>query len=414
MQKTRTPTRLDRHLPSICLALAAASVGALAWGVNDLAGLSVILFALWASCRSKIQAFLVGMSYYLGGSWVIPDASRVFFGESWSFALGLALWVLAAILNASAMALVWRPSHQLPLAKKTVSVALQHSALFFTLLIPPFVFAGWLNPYLGAAWFFAGMGFGAFVLGWALSVAIALATPWITASTPRFATFFSICMMVTALAQQPLPPAPDTWAGVDTSLGQFPKTEFDSFDKRRFVAEEASRQLKDGKKVIIFPETVLGHWHDNTTGAYLAGALRSQLVEHGGVVVVGAIFESPVTGEMHNSVAVLSGSGATRVDSRQSIPVAMWKPWASDGVGANWMTTGVHDIAGKKVMVSFCYEDFIPTLALVSFLSNKPDLIVSVANGWWVKGTNAPAIQLRHISTIAKIFNVPLIRAFNS
>ena len=414
MQNQRTPRQTDRYLRTFSLALAAAIIGGIAWGINDLAGLSVFLFALWASCRSKKQAFIVGMAYYLGGSWVIPESSRVFFGESWSLALGLAMWVVAAILNASVMAYIWRPSHQQRLRERVLSVSLQHSALFIALLIPPFAFVGWLNPFLGAAWFFTGMGLVAFCLGWLLSVAIGVSTPWISESPPRLIAFLAIGVMATVLGQNALPAAPDSWVGVDTSLGQFPSNEFESFEKRRFIAEEASRQIFDGKKVIIFPETVLGHWSDNTTGAYLSGALRSQLAEHDATIVVGAIFQSAVTGDMQNSVAVLSGDGAKKLDSRQSIPVAMWKPWAADGVASNWNSTGVHEIAGKKVMLSFCYEDFIPTLPLVSFIADKPDLIVSVANGWWVKGTNAPAIQLRHITTIAKVFNVPLIRAFNT
>ena len=64
-------------------------------------------------------------------------------------------------------------------------------------------------------------------------------------------------------------------------------------------------------------------------------------------------------------------------------------------------------------MFSFCYEDFLPLLAIISFAADKPDIIVSVSNAWWVRGTDEVEIQEQHIAAIARIYGVPLVRAVN-
>ena len=404
----------NRYFRVLSLCLIASALGAIAWGVGDLTGFAIAIFCLWSLAQNRREAFFIVTAYYLGGSWVIPEASKVFFADSWSLEIGIILWVAAAALNALAWAVTWHPFASTPVINRIKVACRQSAILFIALLLPPFTFAGWLNPFHAAAWFFPGFGFFAFALGFILSVVLCVLSNKLFSDRNRSLYAIAGLIIGTMSIQTELPSVPSEWVGIDTALGAYAKNEEDAFVRRKFVAEEAFRQIQKGKRVVAFPETVLGFWNDQTTGAYLSGALRSTLDQSKAVVIVGSAFTTPVAGVLQNSLAVLSSDSAIRIDSRQPIPVSMWKPWASESFTANWASTGVYEISGRKVMVSFCYEDYLPILSMVSFALDKPEIILSVANAWWVKGTNAPAIQYRHIATTARIFGVPLVRASNS
>ena len=401
-----------KDLRLVLFPAAAAFLGAIAWGYGDLAGLAAGIFVLWSMAENRLEAYTIALAYYLGGSWVIPDASRAFFGHDWSFLAGLAMWFAAAAINAAPWAWL-RPS-----MGQTVKVAIRQNVLRLGVLaillsIPPLAFVGWLNPFLGAAWFFPGAGFWAFLGGFGIIVAIVTVLPRsrnVVVASALIALTFGCAAY---LGQRELPPAPSDWVGIETRLGAFPITAMERFDSHVFIATESDRQIRHGKRVIVFPETVLGNWEDKITGAFLAGALKKQLADTGATVIAGALFQSAAPGESINGVIVIDGEKAVRLDSRQPIPVSMWRPWSEETVRSNWASTGVHTIANRKVLLSFCYEDFVPLLHLIGFALDKPELIVSVANGWWVKNTNEPAIQYRHIATIARVFDTPLVRALN-
>ena len=41
------------------------------------------------------------------------------------------------------------------------------------------------------------------------------------------------------------------------------------------------------------------------------------------------------------------------------------------------------------------------------------DLIVAIANGWWAKDASIPAIQRSSVEAWARLFDLPLVTAFN-
>ncbi|WP_281062140.1 nitrilase-related carbon-nitrogen hydrolase, partial [Mesorhizobium sp. M7A.F.Ca.MR.362.00.0.0] len=51
--------------------------------------------------------------------------------------------------------------------------------------------------------------------------------------------------------------------------------------------------------------------------------------------------------------------------------------------------------------------------ALQSML-HAPDIIVATGNGWWTAGTSIVAIQRGSAVAWAKLFNRPLVQAFNT
>jgi hypothetical protein len=44
----------------------------------------------------------------------------------------------------------------------------------------------------------------------------------------------------------------------------------------------------------------------------------------------------------------------------------------------------------------------------------SPDVIVAIGNGWWTMGTSIVAIQQASAVAWAKLFNRPLVTAFNT
>ena len=74
-------------------------------------GMAAVVPLLWAASPSRLRSGLVVLAYYLGGSWVIPQASKVFFSYDWSLLLGIGMWLAAAVLNSAVWVLLW-PAHR--------------------------------------------------------------------------------------------------------------------------------------------------------------------------------------------------------------------------------------------------------------------------------------------------------------
>lgn len=392
--------------------IVAGMIGATAWGVGDLAGLAVLLFPVWSLAPTRTNAFFVVAGYYLGGAWIIPPASAVFFGNDSSLAFGIIIWMATSAFNALPWAFLWQRRDQS--AQDTFLLTLLRLTLIFVLILfPPFAFSGWLNPFVGIAWLFPHLGMWSFVCALLLATLVVTALDR-SARIGRDCAAVIVCSAVACgLLQMPLPSPPRGWVGIDTQVSPFPTTDKELFEHRNVIRDSALTEFWRGNKVIVFPESILGSWNLWTSGVYLEGSIRSELRTYDGTVIAGATTPFNDAGDYRNSLYVMNAEGITAFHARQPIPIAMWKPWGEKSALANWAPTNVHSIAGKRALLSFCYEDFIPLLPIYSFLVGEPELIISIANTWWVKGTNEREIQYRHIATIARIFNVPLVRAVN-
>jgi apolipoprotein N-acyltransferase len=69
-------------------------------------------------------------------------------------------------------------------------------------------------------------------------------------------------------------------------------------------------------------------------------------------------------------------------------------------------------VAGYRAAPLICYEQLIIWPVLQSMALNA-DIIVAIANGWWTGGSNITAIQRASVTAWAKLFDVPLVIAFN-
>ncbi|MEP4986166.1 MAG: nitrilase-related carbon-nitrogen hydrolase, partial [Paracoccaceae bacterium] len=113
-----------------------------------------------------------------------------------------------------------------------------------------------------------------------------------------------------------------------------------------------------------------------------------------------------------------SGQGArTLYRERMPVPVSMWQPWrrlVGDGGGANAyiFANPVVEVAGIRVAPLICYEQLLIWPILQSMAMNA-EIIIGPANGWWTGESNITAIQRASVTAWAKLFDVPLVTAFN-
>jgi apolipoprotein N-acyltransferase len=131
----------------------------------------------------------------------------------------------------------------------------------------------------------------------------------------------------------------------------------------------------------------------------------------GGAVVIDA--------HGYDNVLVEVSAKGSRLVYRERMPVpgAMWQPWLSwfgqaGGARAHFFDNPVVDVGPTKVAAVICYEQLIVWLVLHS-MTNDPDIIVAVGNGWWTDGTSIVDIQRASAEAWARLFDKPLVLSFN-
>jgi hypothetical protein len=94
------------------------------------------------------------------------------------------------------------------------------------------------------------------------------------------------------------------------------------------------------------------------------------------------------------------------------MPIGDWRPGASVTAVAGRLSQPFLDIDGKRTAISICYEDMLwwPHWRM---LIQRPDVVVSIANNWFIAGTRLEAIQAQSIESVARLVGSPLIRARN-
>ncbi|OYW97558.1 MAG: conjugal transfer protein TraB, partial [Rhizobiales bacterium 32-66-8] len=82
------------------------------------------------------------------------------------------------------------------------------------------------------------------------------------------------------------------------------------------------------------------------------------------------------------------------------------------GARAHLFANPTVELAGRRIAPLICYEQLVVWPILQSML-HRPDAIVATGNGWWTVGTSI--IDIQNASTIAwaRLFDVPLVTAFN-
>ena len=246
------------------------------------------------------------------------------------------------------------------------------------------------------------------LVGAAILIGMAVASK----TNPRIATLLTIGILVGQLgtANNMSTSGIHQWVAHETQWGEYPPVGTQqSFDRWAKIASTAEESFKEGATVAVFPEQIVGTWSDSAE-IFLRSYLTKHL-ESGKILIVGTgIHEHGVS---LNAAAIFSKDDTSFFYARQTVPISMWRPWASQHYPADWMAPATVTIDGKRVAVSICYEDFLFGLGLMAFMHDSPQMVLSMANAWWAEKSNQIEVQRLHINTLARIFGVPIVRTIN-
>lgn len=375
-------------------------IGYFAWSGPEWVGLAVLLPAVWIAGRNRWEGSAAVLAYYLTGSRSLPDSSGAFFENEHSYLLGIIMWLAAGVLNTAPWAGLWtRTAGPLQLAARI-------AILLIVLMIPPFGLIAWLHPLLGAASNFPGTRWFGIAAGFLAILLVSI----LARQSLKWSALIATCILVA----QPFIPANtksfEEWTGIDTQWGRPPEQATKSEYKRLTqIASAAEKAFKNGSRVAILPEQIAGVWN-RSSEAYLTARLKDYLQE-GRILIVGGSIN--ISGRHLNTAFILSKDNVDHYYARQSVPVSMWRPWAQNSYAPNWLASGIKIIDGKKVLMSMCYEDFLFGLGLLPFIKDQPNIIISMANAWWAGNSNEVQVQRLHITSLGRIFGVPVIRSVN-
>nr|WP_234908982.1 conjugal transfer protein TraB [Rhizobium rhizogenes] len=379
----------------ILVALSIA-VGTVGWSGNMLALPAAMFFPLlWAKSPTRVVAAAVSAGYFLAASRGLPQGVATFYASDlWP---GLALWIVASLAFVIVHTVLWtdRPGK---------GRALRYAAAAVLMAVPPFGILGWAHPVTAAGVLFPGWGW----VGFSVAAAglIVMTTRWWPAAASALAGFW-----LWSAATWTGPGLPEGWRGVDLEQGETLGRDT-SLERQRDLIATVKRTAGDGAHVIVLPESALGFWTPTVERLW-----QGELADGNLTVIAGAAVVE--RGGYDNVLVAISGdSGRALYHQRMPVPVSMWQPWLGwsgqdGGARAGFFTNPVVELGGQRIAPLICYEQLIVWPVLQSLL-HRPDMIVAAGNGWWTSGTSIIAIQQISAMAWARLFNLPLVTAFNS
>ena len=368
-----------------------AVVGILAWiGPYPAIALALIMPSLWAAAESRWVAGLVVLGYQLGATWGLPGGVMTFYGTF--LALGVLLWVVAALVVAATWAWFWKPT-------KAARPWWMPFPLIVTAL-PPIGVLGWVHPINAAGALFPGLGW--LGIAGAVFVAVGLSVVpkgWLAISP-------LVLVLWAGLVARPAKSLPG-WQGLDTKE-LFGHGEVDSGRdlKRAMTLPKLAAATPD--RVIVLPESIGGLWFEVPEAFW-----REGLASSGDKTVLLGAEIGEGDGRSANILLSVNRTGSKVIyRQRMPVPLTMWRPWASDGTHAYWFETPVVDVAGERAAVLICYEQVIVWPILFS-MADRPTVVVAIANDWWSGRSTIPGIQRNCVLAWCRLFGTPLVTATN-
>ncbi|NNG71991.1 conjugal transfer protein TraB [Rhizobium laguerreae] len=393
---------------SILLIIAAIACGWVSWnGEVLLLPLAMFFPLLWAMASSRSIAALVAASYFLAASRGLPQGVANFYSaDLWP---GLLLWVVASASFVIVHAVLWtkhRGENASRRKETDAARALRYLIVIVLMALPPFGITGWGHPLTAAGVLFP-------VWGWfGLS---AMATGLLTMTTrlwPAAAVILGGFWLWSA-ATWTEPKLPDAWRGVDLQQAQSLGRDGSLQHHRDQIATVRRRiAARPDTHVVVLPESTLGFWTPTVARVWRDGLRGSGLT----VIAGGAV----VHPNGYDNVMVVISADAADILYRERMPVpgSMWQPWLQwngqgGGARADFFANPVVEVDGTRISLLICYEQLIIWPVLQSML-HSPEVIVAVGNGWWTEKTSIVAIQKASAIAWARLFDLPIVMAFNT
>lgn len=396
------------HSKSILLIIASIACGWVGWsGEVHLLPLAIFFPLLWAMAPSRTIATLVAVGYFLAASRGLPQGVANFYAaDLWP---GLVLWGVGSVSFVSVHAALWmKRRNEFASGKRGADSAraVRYLSAMALTGLPPFGITGWAHPLTAAGVLFP---------GWEWWGLCAMATGLLIMTTrlwPAAAVILGGFWLWSA-ATWTQPKLPDAWRGVDLQVGQNLGRDGSLLYHRDLIATMRHRiAAHPDTHVVVLPEITLGFWTPTVARVWQEGLRGSGLT-----VIAGAAVIDP---RGYDNVMVAISADAANILYRERMPVpgSMWQPWLrwsgqGGGARADFFGNPIVKVDGVRIAPLICYEQLVLWPVLQSML-HSPEVIVTVGNGWWTENTTIVAIQKASAIAWARLFDLPLVMAFNT
>lgn len=408
----QTSVRFVTALRALQTAAVGMGVAFAAWYPGHWLAILLVMPWIWSQSYTRLRAFALWFAYYMAASRDIPSMCANFFvgtheaSGSAAFAMGVAFWISSSALLALPWGLLARRGFN---GRFMAGRAVLATAL---VTLPPLGVIGWVSPIHAASALYPGWGLAGLGLG---LLAIAAAT---MADERRGLIALGILAALSIVANGlHVPPnIPSGWVGLNTKLGIQSDADYPAlYARTQDVQNAVSRAFARGATVVVAPESVAGPWRPSAQSWWQN--YSTNLRTNGKSLLLGVEIEDTDTllrsGDVRYVDAVVAiGASRGAFASRQPMPVGSWRPGASATAVVGSLSQHFVTLGGLQAAISICYEDMLwwpHWRALIQ----KPDVIVSVANNWFIAGTALEAIQAQSIASIARLVDRPLVRARN-
>jgi hypothetical protein len=393
----------------LLLVIASIACGWIGWSGEVLVlPVAMIFPALWAMAPSRLTAALVSAGYFLAASRGLPQGVANFYAaDLWP---GLLLWVAASMSFVGVHALLWMKAPDENASGKRGSAdaarVVRYGLAMVLTGLPPFGITGWAHPMTAGGALFPGWGW------WGVSAAAA-ALLVMTTRLWRAAAIVLATFWLWSAAHWTAPNVPDGWMGVDLHQGQNLGRDGSLAYQRDLIGTVLRTATQHpATRVVVLPESTLGFgtptvahvWRESLRGSNLTVITGAAVVDPGG----------------YDNVMVAISAGEAKILYRERMPVpgSMWQPWLrwtgqGGGARADFFGNPVVKVAGARIAPLICYEQLILWPFLQSIL-HRSEIIVATGNGWWTDGTSIVAIQKASVTAWAKLFDLPVVTAFNT
>ncbi|NKL94409.1 conjugal transfer protein TraB [Rhizobium leguminosarum] len=393
---------------SILLVVASILCGRIGWSGEVLfLPLATFFPLLWSKASSRTIAALVAAGYFLAASRGLPQGVANFYAaDLWP---GLLLWVMASASSVIVHAVLWtKPRGENASERKGTDAAraLRYLIVIVLIALPPFGITGWAHPLTAAGVLFPGWGW------WGL-VATAILLVLMTGRRWQIAVAVLGGLHVWSATNWTPPKLTPGWMAVDLKQGGTLGRD-SSLAYQRDLIDTVRKAAEAGKaaRVAVLPESALGFWTPTVARFWQEGLRGSNLT-----VIAGAAVIDP-RGYDNVLVAISADAANALYRERMPVPGSMWQPWLrwtgqGGGARADFFSNAVVEIDGIRIAPLICYEQLILWPVLQSML-HAPEVIVAVGNGWWTENTSIVAIQKATATAWARLFDLPIVMAFNT
>jgi hypothetical protein len=349
---------------------------------------------LWSLAQTRLQATAISAAYFLAASRGLPQGVANFYSSDiWP---GILLWLVASSAFVVVHVVLWTD-------RKGWQKPLRYMAACVVMAVPPFGILGWAHPITATGVLFPGWGW--WGLG-AMAAGLVVMTTWYR---PAAAMTLTGLWLLSA-AEWTTPILPASWSGVDLEMGASLGREAGLQRQQDLI--DVVRAQPPGTTIVL-PESALGFWTPTVARFWQKGLAGTDIT-----VIAGAAF---IDGRGYDNVLVTISAEKTEILYRERMPVpgSMWQPWRAwigggDGSGAraHFFANPVVEVATTKVAPLICYEQLLVWPVLQSAF-HRPDVIITVGNGWWTAGTSIIDIQRASSEAWARLFDLPLVISFN-